>query len=101
MGQLRYVEVCMAPSLELDRLAASTMGGLAEQAILRDYLNECSRTPPGLISQPQTTLEEWWDSGNRDAYKVILLQRHRNINERALRNLKTLKVPDYSTWHGK
>lgn len=101
MGALRDVEVCMAPSVELDRLQASTMGGVAEQAILRDYLVECSRTPPNPFQSPQATREEWWDTGNRDNYKVILLERHPEINQWKLRSIKKLKVPDISTWHGK
>jgi hypothetical protein len=43
MGSLRDVEVCMAPSVALDSQQASTMGGVAELAILNDYLIECSR----------------------------------------------------------
>jgi len=101
MGALRKVTICMAPSVALDRQQASTMGGVAEQAILRDYLVECSRTPPNPFQSPQATKEEWWDTGNRDNYKVILLERHPEINQRKLRSIQRLKVPDMSTWKGR
>ena len=101
MGALREVEVCMAPSVALDRQQASTMGGVAEQAILRDYLVECSRTQPNPFQSPQATREEWWDTGNRDHYKQLLLERHPEINQRKLRDINRLKVPDISTWKGK
>jgi hypothetical protein len=101
MGILRDVEVCMAPSVALRSGEAATMGGVAEQAILRDYLIECSRTPPNPFQSPQATREEWWDTGNRDNYKAILLERHSEINEQKLRGINKLKVPDISTWKGK
>lgn len=77
------------------------MGGVAEHAILRDYLIECSRAPPDPFQSPRATREEWWDTGNRDHYKVILLERHPEINQDKLRDLKRLKIPDISTWNGK
>lgn len=101
MGQLRNAEVCMAPSVALDRYMSSTMGGLAEQAILRDYLIECSRTPPNNYQEPKATLEEWWDTGNKQNYIDILLIRHKDISERILRKIRPLRIPDISTWGGK
>ncbi|GAB2176680.1 hypothetical protein [Dongia sp. agr-C8] len=101
MGVVRSVEICMAPSVALSRGEASTMGGVVEQTILRDYFNECSRTPPNRFQSPQATKEDWWDTGNREHYKVILLERHHpGINEQQLRGMKRLKIPDISTWKG-
>jgi len=101
MGQLRNAEVCMAPSVALDRFESSTMGGLAEQAILRDYLIECSRTPPDPFQEPKATLEEWWDTGNKHNYIAILLLRHKDIIEKRLRSIQPLRIPDISTWGGR
>jgi hypothetical protein len=100
MGQLRFVHICMAPSVALPRFAAATMGGVAEQHILHDYLLECSRMTQHPILNPQPTKEEWWDSGNQQHYKMVLLERHKDLNEDKLRRLKTLRVPDISTWGG-
>jgi hypothetical protein len=97
MGQPRQVEVCMAPSIELTRFDASTMGGIVEQAILRDYVDECARNP----RKPFDDREEFWDTSNREHWKLALITRHPHISGRMLDDLiklKRLKVPDISSW---
>ena len=46
------------------------------------------------------TRTDWWDTGNQQHYKEILLLRHTHVNEKRLRALRRLKVPDISTWQG-
>src|SRR5262249_49131727 len=106
MGQLRTIEVCMAPSVVLTRLESSTMGNIAEQTVLRDYLRDTSTPPPGPFERPLPTKTHWWDTGNQHAYRLILLERHAAFvpgREARLRKLngsknllRKLKVPDIS-----
>ena len=76
------------------------MGHFVEQAILYDYLRDTSATPPHPFSPPVVTRTDWWDAGNQQHYKEILLLRHTHVNEKRLRALRRLKVPDISTWQG-
>jgi hypothetical protein len=91
----------MAPSMALDRWQSSTMGSIAEKTILRDYLVECSLTPPNPFQRPVLTPGDWWDTGNVAHYKKNLLERHPEINPTTLNSIKKLKIPDISTWQGK
>jgi hypothetical protein len=101
VSELRKVEVCMAPSVVLTRPDASRMGFLVEQVILRDYLRDTSRTPPPPYERLVPTTEDWWDVADVGIYKALLLKRHLpGIDARKLQDLKTLRVPDISTWKG-
>jgi len=100
MGDLRTVEVCMAPSVALGDPDHSTMGNIVEQVILHDYLADTTFPPPHPFSPPAVTTTNWWDVGNQHVYRLLLLKRHPDLKEKKLRDLKTLKIPDISTWQG-
>jgi hypothetical protein len=98
MSDLRKVAVCFAPSVVLGDQGPSTMGNIVEQAILHDYLEDTSFPPPHPFTVPLPNNTDWWDVGNQHVYRDLLLTRHPELNERKVRELKTLKVPDISTW---
>jgi hypothetical protein len=98
MAQMKKVRVCMAPSVAIRSRNASTMGNIVEQMVLRDYLRDTSRVPPHPFERPAVTIENWWDTGNQQHYKEILLLRHKQIDEGGLRRMRRLRVPDLSTW---
>lgn len=99
LGQMRKVRVCMAPSVAIGGSDASTMGNIVEQLVLKDYLADTTKVPPHPYERPAVTITNWWDTGNQQHYKEILLRRHDHVDEGQLRRMRRLKVPDLSTWN--
>ncbi len=95
----RQVTLCFAPGVALTQKESSTMGHVVEQFILRDYYRDTWKTPPHAFEILTPTSTEWWDTGQRDQYVRMLVERH-GVSERQVNKLDPFQLPDISTWKG-